>query len=47
MMKFAGLRSGTDMVLERAMVTEAENEILATHRIPAPVTPNLIDQPEQ
>lgn len=29
------------MVLERSLVMEAENEILATHRIPASVTPNL------
>ena len=35
------LLAGTDMVLERALVMEAENEILATHRIPAPITPNL------
>jgi hypothetical protein len=40
----AGLAAGTEMVLERALVEQATPEILATHRIPAAVTPNLVTQ---
>ena len=38
----AGLSAGTEMVLERAFVEAATPEILATHRIPAAITPNLM-----
>ena len=38
----AGLTAGTEMVLERSFVEAATPEILATHRIPAAITPNLM-----
>lgn len=40
----AGLAAGTEMVLERALVEQSTPEILATHRIPAAITPNLIGE---
>ena len=39
----AGLAAGTEMVLERDLVEQSTPEILATHRIPAAITPNLIE----